>query len=115
MLLAGSIALAQQGDERRRGGEVGVKAVMDGDVSKAILTDYEKRWHSQVGRTFRHLRRLREGVLKFSDKTLDDIAEVLLKASSRNLTLIDIFWTALKNNPKLLLELRHLISMGWAQ
>ena len=58
---------------------------------------------------------LREGILKFSDKTLDDIARVLLKASSRKLSLIDIFWTALRNDPKLLLELRHLISMGWAQ
>ncbi len=96
-------------------GEVAGQAVRNGNVSYAILAEYQKRWHQQVGRTFRHLRRLREGVLKFSDKTLDDIAKVLLKASSKKLSLIDIFWTALRNDPKLLLELRHLISMGWAQ
>ncbi len=96
-------------------GEVAGQAVRNGNVSYATLAEYQKLWHQQVGRTFRHLRRLREGILKFSDKTLDDIAKVLLKASSKKLSLIDIFWTALRNDPKLLLELRHLISMGWAQ
>jgi digeranylgeranylglycerophospholipid reductase len=96
-------------------GEVAGQAARNGDVSYATLAEYQKRWHRQVGRTFRHLRRLREGILKFSDKTLDDIARVLLKAGSKKLSLIDIFWTALRNDPKLLLELRHLISMGWAQ
>ena len=94
-------------------GEVAGQAIRDGDVSHVALAEYEKRWHRQVGRTFPHLRRLREGILKFSDETLNDIAKVLSQV--RKLTLIDIFWTALKNDPKLLLELRHLIAIGWAQ
>jgi len=96
-------------------GEVASQAIRNGDVSQSVLAEYEKRWHKRVGRTFRHLRRLREGILKFNDETLNDIARVLLRASSKRLTLIDIFWTALKNDPKLLLELRHLIAIGWAQ
>ena len=102
-------------------GEVAGQAVRNGDVSHAALAKYEKRWHKQVGRTFPHLRRLREGILKFSDETLNDIARMLSQVGAthtspvRKLTLIDIFWTALKNDPKLLLELRHLIAIGWAQ
>jgi digeranylgeranylglycerophospholipid reductase len=95
-------------------GEVAGRAVRNGDVSHAVLAEYQKRWHQQIGRTFRHLRRLREGILKFSDETLNDIAKVLSQTNSK-LTLTDIFWTALRNDPKLLLELRHLIAIGWAQ
>ncbi len=101
-MLAGNIA-----------GEVAAKSIKKGDVSRASLIEYERRWHKQVGRTFRHLRVIREGVLRFSDETLNDLARVLMKA--RKLSLIEMFWTALRNDPKLLLELRHLISMGWAQ
>jgi len=96
-------------------GEVAGRAVRNGDVSHAALAEYEKRWYKQIGRTFRHLRRLREGILKFGDETLNDIAKVLTQTSSKKLTLIDVFWNALRNDPKLLLELRHLITIGWAQ
>lgn len=96
-------------------GQVAGQAVRNGDVSRSVLTEYEKLWHERVGRAFRNLRRLREGVLKFSDNTFNDIARVLSQSRSKKLTMMEIFWTALKNEPKLLLELRHLISIGWLQ
>ncbi len=92
-------------------GEVAGKAIKSGDTSRSSLTEYERKWHKRIGRTFHHLRIIREGVLKLSDKSLNDLADVL--ASSKKRTMIELFWTALKNEPKLLLELRHLISMGW--
>jgi len=96
-------------------GDVAGDAVRKGDVSKAVLAQYEERWHHRVGRTFPHLRKIREGILRFSDRALNDIADILLKSNSGKHTLVEIFWTALKNNPRLLLELRHLIAIGWAQ
>ena len=96
-------------------GEVASRAVRNGDVSHAVLLEYEKRWHEQVGTTFRHLGRIRDGILKFSDETLNGIARMLLQKDLKKLSLIDIFWAALKSNPRLLLELRHLINLGWAQ
>ena len=96
-------------------GEVAGQAVRNGDVSNSVLGEYETRWHEQIGRTFRHLHRLRRGILKFSDETLNNIAKLLLQTNMKELTLIDIFWTALRNDPRLLWELRRLISMGWAQ
>ena len=94
-------------------GEVAGQAVQNGDVSRAVLAEYQKRWHRQIGRTFRHLLVLRKGILAFSDQTLNDIARALSKGKSEKISMIDMFWTALKNDPKLLLELRHLISIGW--
>jgi digeranylgeranylglycerophospholipid reductase len=94
-------------------GEVAGRAIKAGDTSRSFLMEYEKRWNKRIGRTFRHLRGIREGVLKFNDNTLNDLARVLSQA--QKLSLIEIFWSALKNEPKLLLELRHLVSMGWAQ
>jgi digeranylgeranylglycerophospholipid reductase len=94
-------------------GEVAGKAIKAGDTSRSFLMEYEKRWNKRIGRTFRHLRGIREGVLKFNDNTLNDLARVLSQAPK--LSLIEIFWSALKNEPRLLLELRHLVSMGWAQ
>lgn len=94
-------------------GEVASKAIKSGDTSRSSLIEYEKRWHKRIGRTFRHLKIIREGVLKLNDKSLNDLADVLAKSKKR--TMIELFWTALKNEPRLLLELRHLISMGWIQ
>jgi len=94
-------------------GEVASKSIKNGNTSRAALLEYENLWNKRVGRTFRHLRGIREGILKFNDETLNDIAKVLLK--TRKISMLEMFWTALKNDPKLLLELRHLISMGWAQ
>ena len=96
-------------------GEVAGQAARNGDVSRSVLSEYEKQWHKQVGMTFRHLQRIRGGILKFSDETLNGIASMLSQKDLKKLTLIDIFWAALKSNPKLLLELRHLIKLGWAQ
>lgn len=94
-------------------GEVAAKSILNGDTSKQALIEYERLWHKRIGKTFRHLRRIREGVLNFSDEALNNIAKVLLK--SKKISMLEMFWTALKHDPKLLLELRHLISMGWAQ
>lgn len=96
-------------------GEVASQALRNGDISSEELSEYEKRWYSEIGRTFWHLRKLREGVLRFSDKTFNDLARVLAHKNPSRMSIIDMFWTALKDEPKLLLELRHLIAIGWFQ
>jgi len=96
-------------------GEVAGKAVLNGNVSRSVLVEYEKRWHKRVGRTFRHLRKIREGILSFSDETFNDIARMLSDTDLKKTTLVDLFWTALKRDPRLLLELRHLIKLGWGK
>lgn len=94
-------------------GEVAIKAIKAGDTSRAFLMEYDKRWNKQIGRMFRHLRGIRDGVMRFSDDNLNNLAKVL--SESDKLSFIELFWKALRSEPRLLLELRHLISMGWAQ
>jgi digeranylgeranylglycerophospholipid reductase len=94
-------------------GEVSAQAIKEGNTSRAFLIEYEKRWHKQIGRMFGHLRGIRDGVMRFNDDSLNNLAKVL--AESNNLSFLELFWKALKSEPRLLLELRHLISMGWAQ
>ncbi len=97
----------------RLAAEVAAEAIQKGDVSKQYLKEYEKKWDKEVGKTFKHLCRIRDAVLKFSDETLDKCAEVLSKIPKDKLTTLHVFKTVLLNQPKLLLELRHLITAGW--
>ncbi len=94
-------------------GEVASQGVKKGDVSRAVLAKYQKRWHRQVGWTFPCLWGLRKEILKFSDEVFNDIAATLSQKYPKKPGLMDMLRIALKNNPKLLLEFRHLISMGW--
>ncbi len=93
--------------------EAAVEAIRNDNVSEEVLSAYPKRWNSEIGKHFKHICRIRDGVLKFTDETLDGYAEVLSKLPSENITLGKIFQTVLMNQPSLLLELRHLILAGW--
>jgi digeranylgeranylglycerophospholipid reductase len=93
--------------------EVAVEAIQHDDVSAAFLKEYERRWDKEVGKVFKHLARVREAVIKFSDETLDKCAHVLSKVPRGKLTVLQVFKTVLLNRPSLLLELRHLIAAGW--
>ena len=97
----------------RLAAEVAAEAIQNGDVSKKFLQEYERRWDKEVGKTFKHLCRIRDAVLKFSDETLDKCAETLAKIPRDKLTVLHVFKTVLLNQPRLLLELRHLITAGW--
>ena len=97
----------------RLAAEVAAEAIQKGDASKEFLKEYERRWDKEVGKTFKHLCRIRDAVLKFSDETLDKCAETLSKIPRGKLTALHVFKTVLLNQPKLLLELRHLITAGW--
>ncbi|MFQ6041311.1 MAG: NAD(P)/FAD-dependent oxidoreductase [Candidatus Poribacteria bacterium] len=93
--------------------EVAVESIQHGDVSAAFLKEYERRWNKEVGKVFKHLCRIREAVIKFSDETLDKCAQVLSRVPKGKLTVLQVFKTVLLNRPSLLLELRHLIAAGW--
>ncbi len=93
--------------------EAAVEAISSGNVSENTLSSYPKRWEREIGRHFRHICRIRDGIYKFSDEMLDEYAEALSKVPSNKMTLLKILQTMLIHQPRLLLELRHLISAGW--
>ena len=93
--------------------EAAVEAISTGDVSENALSAYPKRWDHEKGKHFRHICRIRDGIYKMSDEVLDKYAAALSKVPSDQMTLLKILQTMLINQPRLLLELRHLILAGW--
>lgn len=93
--------------------EAAVNAIRIGDVSAKILSEYQNRWDKEIGSNFKHVCRIRDGVLKFSDDLFDKCAEVVSKMPPDKVNMTQIFKTVLMHQPRLLLELRHLILSGW--
>ena len=93
--------------------EAAVASIRSNDVSESALSAYPKRWDREIGKHFNHICRIRDGIVKFSDETLDNCAETLSKVPSDQMTLLKILQALLTHQPRLLLELRHLIFAGW--
>lgn len=94
-------------------GEVAVDGIRQNDLSAEFFGEYPRRWSETVEKDFKHLHRIREGVLKFPDKLLDECAEVLSKLPPEKITMVKVFTTVLRHKPSLLLSLRYLITSGW--
>ena len=93
--------------------ETAIEAIRSSDVSQEVLSTYPKRWDREIGKHFKHICRIRDGVFKFPDEALDRYAAALSREPGEQLTLAKIFQTVLTQQPSLLLELRHLILAGW--
>jgi len=93
--------------------EVAVKGIRQNNLSAELFSEYPKRWYEEVEKDFKHLRHIRENVLKFPDELLDKCAEGLSKLPSEEVTLVKVFTTVLRHKPSLLLSLSHLITSGW--
>ena len=93
--------------------EAAAEGIRSDDVSEKVLSAYPKRWDREIGKHFTHICRIRDGVYKFSDEMLDQYAETLSKVPGNQMTLLKILQTMLIQQPRLILELRHLITAGW--
>ncbi len=93
--------------------EAAVEGIRNGDVSETVLAAYTKRWNNKFGKHLKNICRIRNCIIKFSDETLDKYTETLAKIPCEQITMAKIFQTLLRHQPRLLLELRHLITAGW--
>lgn len=93
--------------------EAAAEGIRIGDVSEKVLNSYAKRWNSEIGKNFKHICHIRNGILKFSDEMLNRYAELFSQLPREQVTLANIFKRMLRQQPRLLLELRHLILAGW--
>lgn len=93
--------------------EAAADGIHSGDVSEKALSAYTKRWNREFGKHFKNICRIRDGIIKFSDETLDKYTETLSKIPTEQITMAKIFQTLLMHQPRLLFELRHLITSGW--
>lgn len=83
-------------------GQVAAEAIEKKDLS--LLPEYEKRWHKRLGWRHEVFYSIKEGISRFSDDTLNNIAESALKLPEEKRTLGGIFRTALWNQPSLLFD-----------
>ena len=93
--------------------EAAIEGIRVGDVSAEILRMYQVLWDKDIGKNFKHICQIRDSVLRFSDELFDRCAGVLNKTPNKTIDMVTIFKTVLRHQPRLLLELRHLVLAGW--
>ena len=88
----------------RIAGKIAAEAVMSGDVSEKMLKKYQEQWDESVGEINKRCYRMKKVIFKFSDKSLNKLAEVLNNTPPEKLTLKEVFIKALKQHPSLILD-----------
>jgi digeranylgeranylglycerophospholipid reductase len=83
-------------------GEVAAESINKDDLS--LLPEYQKRWQKRLGWRHEVFYHIKEGISRFSDETLNNIADSALKLPEQKRTLGGIFRTALWNQPSLLID-----------
>lgn len=84
-------------------GQVAGRAIRENNLS--LLSEYETLWHKRLGWRHEIFYSIKEAISRFSDDTLNGIAESALKLPEEKRTLGGIFRVALWNQPSLLLDL----------
>lgn len=89
-------------------GEVAVKAIASGNVSRAGLKEYEDRWRDSIGRHLARSLEFKDFFVKLTDKDLNLLIGSLAKEDISKMDLPGMLRVLFRLNPKLLWDLRHL-------
>jgi digeranylgeranylglycerophospholipid reductase len=109
-LTAGGICLGMTAAGMAMG--VAVPALQAGDVSAARLTEYEKLWQKRFGAMHQALYRIRRMLAQMNPDRLDGLVKRASELPLGQMSLAQIVLALLKNDPRLLLEARSLITTG---
>lgn len=90
-------------------GEVAAESISAGDVSKAGLKEYEKRWRTCMGKGIERGYDAKKFFLKLTDQDLDRLAESLQGEDISRMDTSGVLKVLLRLNPKILWNLRHLL------
>lgn len=90
-------------------GEVAAKALSKGDTSTKVLSEYENRWKSAIGRPLGNSLRAKEVFTKMPDEKLNALARSIKGVDFSELTATGLLKEIIKRNPKMLWELGHLL------
>ena len=102
-LTGGGISAALIGG--RHAGEIAASAVDRGDTTEKGLKEYQVRVDTDIARPHRRAYRLKEGINKLSDESMDNAAHQLLSLPPEKRTLRNIFLKALASQPKLVIDI----------
>jgi digeranylgeranylglycerophospholipid reductase len=92
----------------RLAGEVAVEALKVGDTSVRFLDRYPAEWHHRFGKEMSQSYRIKELLQGFDDNGWNRSAALLTHLDAKSLTAKEVILTIFKEDPGLLLELRHL-------
>ena len=90
-------------------GEVAVDALRAGDYGSRFLERYQTSWHDKLGKEMSQSYRIKELLQSFDDQAWNRSAALLAHLDAKSLTAKEIMLAVLKEDPGLLLELRHLV------
>jgi digeranylgeranylglycerophospholipid reductase len=89
-------------------GRVTHKAIRQNDASAKVLREYETQWNNRFGKVLKRMYRAKEFIVNLSDEDLNRIVRVLHGVQAEEMTVKGITMRIMKNDPKLLLMIRHL-------
>ena len=92
--------------------QAAVPAVKDGDTSRTRLQEYEILWHKRYGKEHAALYKLRKVMTRMDQARIDGLIEQAASLPLEKMSLSQIVLALLKNDPRLLLEARTLITTG---
>jgi digeranylgeranylglycerophospholipid reductase len=93
----------------RLAGGVAVEALKAGDTSARFLERYPAEWHHRFGKEMAQSYRIKELLQSLDDIGWNRSAALLAHLDSKSLTAKEIMLAIFKEDPGLLLELRHLL------
>ncbi len=91
-------------------GEVAIDSLRAGDYSSRFLERYQASWQQKLGKDMSLSYRIKELLQSFDDKAWNRGAALLAHMDTRSLTAREIMLAVFKEDPGLLLELRHLLT-----
>jgi digeranylgeranylglycerophospholipid reductase len=92
----------------RLAAQVAIQALDENDLSEDSLARYQSAWERSLGHSFPRYYRLKEAVSRLPDRTLDATARALRRQTSAQIDLWQVFARALRHQPGLIWDIRHL-------
>jgi 2,3-di-O-geranylgeranylglyceryl phosphate reductase (EC 1.3.99.-) len=90
-------------------GDIAAELVPKGEVDKTSLQVYEKRWRETIGKSIARNFAVKEFFVDLTDDDLNRLTHSLDGIDIAQLDLRGLLKVLVRQNPKLLLKLRHLI------
>ncbi|RLD56242.1 MAG: hypothetical protein DRJ01_15515 [Bacteroidetes bacterium] len=86
-------------------GEVAAEAVKKGEFNKKFLKKYRKEWDKNLGKNQNMMYSLKNKFLKMNDEKFNNIVKMCNKIPKDKFTLGSLFKEAIKDDPKMVMEL----------
>jgi digeranylgeranylglycerophospholipid reductase len=90
-------------------GEVATNAIKNGNWSYESLKEYKKRFHEEIGNSFKKYLKAKEYLLSLSDKELDSIAQTFQGSDFERISPSALLKKLVNVSPKAMLKLGKLV------